>query len=391
MISTQADLRALLERLRGQTEVALDCEFHREGRYHPQLCLVQLSAGGESVALDPFELDLSPLGEVLADASVLKLFHAAENDLPLLADATGQPVRNVFDTQLAAAFVGHGAAPAYTVLVERVCGVSLSKRQRFTDWSARPLSKEQVAYALDDVRYLSRVAATLREELGRRGRLGWATMAFEEMTAKALAPRDPSRLYLKLGPLRGMSSRQLAMLRELAAWRDRRAAEVDRPLQRVAPDEALRQMAFNPPRNAADVGRVRGLQGLGGSGEGLLEAVRRALELPAADCPPVAGGHERDERIELVSQILATALRSRANELELAPALIANRDQIEQLVVWHFSGRRGAPPEMVVEGGWKRAAAGEMLLSLLDGRHCLRVNPDAPGGVEIIPAAPEAR
>jgi ribonuclease D len=391
MISTDADLRALLERLRGRAEVSLDCEFHREGRYHPQLCLVQLSSGEEMAALDPFEVDLSPLGEVLADASVVKLFHAAENDLPLLADATGGTIRNVFDTQIAAAFVGHGAAPAYTVLVERVCGVSLSKRQRFTDWSARPLSKEQVAYALDDVRYLPRVAAELRAELERRGRLQWASMAFEEMAAKALAPRDPSRLYLRLGPLRGMSPRQLAVLREVAVWRDARAAEVDRPLQRVAPDEALRQIAFNPPRNAGDVGRLRGLQGIGGGAAGLLAAVRRALEMPAEDCPPVSESHERDERTELVSQMLATALRSRANELELAPTLIANRDQLEQLAVWHFAGRQGAPPEAAVPGGWKRDAAGEMLLALLEGRYSLRVKADAPGGVEIMPVTPDAR
>jgi ribonuclease D len=112
MISTQADFHALLGRLRGQPEIAIDCEFHGEGRYYPQLCLVQLSSGGEVVAIDPFKIDLTPLGEVLADASVVKVFHAAENDLPLLADATGQPVRSVFDTQLAAAFVGHGASPA---------------------------------------------------------------------------------------------------------------------------------------------------------------------------------------------------------------------------------------------------------------------------------------
>src|SRR3972149_3351428 len=154
MISTQTDFHALLGRLRGQPEIAIDCEFHREGRYYPQLCLMQLPTGGEVVAIDPFKIDLTPLGEVLADASVLKVFHAAENDLPLLADATGQPIRNVFDTQIAAAFGGHGPAPAYALLVERLCGVTLSKRSRFTDWAARPLSEEQGAYALDDVRHL---------------------------------------------------------------------------------------------------------------------------------------------------------------------------------------------------------------------------------------------
>jgi ribonuclease D len=284
-----------------------------------------------------------------------------------------------------AAFVGYGAAPAYALLVERLCGVKLPKTSRFTNWAARPLSQEQVAYALNDVRHLPNVAAELRKELARRGRLQWVTMATADMAAKALAPRDRSLLYLKLGPFKGMSPRQLAVLREAAAWRDRRAAEIDRPLQRVAPDEALRQMAFEPPRTAADVGRTRGLQGVGNGVNGLLAAVRRGLELPDAECPPVPETRARGERTELVSLLLATALRVRANELEIAPSTIANRDQLEQLVAWHFSGRHESPPEIVITGGWKHAAAGEMLLSFLDGRYSLCVDSDAPDGVRLTP------
>lgn len=385
MITAPTDFNALIGKLLGQSEIGLDCEFHREGRYHPQLCLVQLSFGKEVFAVDPFEIDLTPLGKVLADPSILKIFHSAENDIPLLADATGQPIRNVFDTQIAAPFVGFGAAPSYALLVERICGVTLPKTSRFTDWTARPLSKEQVAYALDDVRHLLDVAAVLQERLAGRGRLQWAAMATEEMVARVLAPRDRSLLYLKLGPFKGMSPRQLAVLREVAAWRDQRAAEVDRPLQRVAPDEALRQIAFEPPRTEAAIGRLRGLQGVGSGVNGLLAAVRRALALPNEDCPPVPELRARGERVELVSLLLATALRVRANEIEVAPSTIANRDQLEHLVAWHFSGRQEPLPEIVIPGGWKYAAAGEMLLSFLDGRYSLRVNPDAPDGVVLTP------
>lgn len=388
MIGTQADFHELLGRLRGQPEIAIDCEFHGEGRYYPLLCLVQLSSGEEVVAIDPFKIDLTPLREVLADASVLKVFHAAENDIPLLADAIGQPVRSVFDTQIAAAFVGHGAAPGYSLLVERLCGVTLSKKSRFTDWAARPLSEEQVAYALDDVRHLLTVAAALRKELAARDRLQWATMATADMVAKALLPRDRARLYLKLGPLKGMSSRQLAVLRAVADWRDQRAAEINRPIQSVAPDEALRQMAFEPPRTAADVGPLRGLQRVGNGVGSLLAAVKRALELPDADCPPVMGARGRDERMELVSLLLATALRVRANELNIAPSKIASRDQLEYLVAWYFSERHGPQPEIVRPSGWKHAAAGEMLLSFLDGRYSLCVSPEAPDGVTLTPVSP---
>ena len=208
-------------------------------------------------------------------------------------------------------------------------------------------------------------------------------MAIEDMVARALAPSDRSLLYLKLGPFKGMTFRQLAVLREVAAWRDRRAAEIDRAVQRVASDEALRQMAFEPPRTAAEVSRARGLQGVGNGVNGLLAAVRRALELPDEDCPPVPELRARDERTELVSLLLATALRVRANELEIAPSMIAKRDQLEHLATWHFSGRHENPPEIVSPGGWRHAAAGEMLLSFLDGRYRLGVDSNAPDGVTL--------
>lgn len=387
MISTKADLHALIGRLRGESEIAIDCEFHSEGRYRPQLCLVQLSSSREVVAVDPFDVDLTPLGEVLEDTSVVKVFHAAANDLPLLADATGQPVRGVFDTQIAAAFVGHGASPAYPLLVERLCGVSLSKKSRFSDWVGRPLSQEQVAYALDDVRHLLGLAAALRTELVGRGRLQWATVAIENMAAKALVPPDGSRLYLKIRSLQEMSSRQLAVLREVAAWRDRRAAEVNRPLQSVCPDEALRQISFELPRTATQVERMRGLQRVGNGISGLLAAVKQAIELPDADCPPVIEPSTRDERTELVCLLLGTALRVRANELQIAPSVIAGRDQLEQLVAWYFAGRHEPPPEVMLPSGWKYAAAGEMLLYFLDGRYSLCLSPEAPDGVALTPVS----
>jgi ribonuclease D len=147
-------------------------------------------------------------------------------------------------------------------------------------------------------------------------------------------------------------------------------------------------MAFEPPRTRADVVRLRGLQGVGDGADGLLAAVRRALELPDAGCPPVPELRSRDERTELVSMLLATALRLRANELEIAPSMMATRDQLESLVAWHFSGRQKSTPEIVLPGGWKYAAAGEMLLSVLDGSYNLCVSPEAPNGVTLRAVSP---
>jgi ribonuclease D len=386
MIRTQAELEALIGRLRRHDQLAVDCEFHSEGTYHPRLCLVQLHGGEEAAAIDPFEVDLRPLGALLADAEVQKVLHAAETDLQLLARATGATIRNVFDTQVAAGFVGREAAPSYALLVERTTGVVLSKTLQYTDWRARPLSAEQVDYALNDVRHLPAVAAALHKELARRGRADWAACEQGERVAKALAPRDRARLWLKLGPFKDLSSRQLAILREVAAWRDGRAEELDWPVQRVAPDRALRQLAFEPPRTPRDLEGSRGLQGVGAGARGLLAAVERALTLPEADCPPMFTPRARDERVEPVGQLLATALRARGQELDLAPSLLANRDELEALAAWHFLRRDQPPPEPLVPGTWKHAAAGDLLLGLLEGRLALAVDPGAPTGVIARPA-----
>lgn len=386
MIETRERLLALVERIRGAGEIALDCEFHGEGRYYTKLCLVQIAGGDEIAAIDPLAVDLAPLGELLADPSIVKLFHSGQNDIPLLARATGETIRNVFDTQVAAPFVGFRSTPPYPLLIERLCGVRLSKRERFTDWSARPLSDEQIEYALDDVRYLPQVATALRRSLERLGRLEWVAMATEEMVAKALAPRDRSRLYLKLRLPRDLSRRKLAIVREAAAWRDRRAAEVDIPPHRVMNDDVVVQMAYKPPRTPEDVSRMRGTQSLGRAVGGLLEAIRHAMELPESELPPPIEIEERNERGELLALLLSTALRVLANELEIAHQVIATRDQMDELVAWHAGGRSGEVPELVAPEGWKGAAVGDVLLAVLDGKMVLRADPSAPTGVALAPA-----
>jgi len=383
MIPSRADLHERLGRLRTRPAVAVDCEFHSEGTYYPELCLVQLAAGDEAFALDPLAHDPAVLGPLLADPAIVKVFHSGEIDVQVLARATGGPIRTVFDTQIAAAFAGHDASPGYALLVERLCGVALSKTSQFTDWRARPLSPEQVTYALNDVRYLLPMADTLKADLVRRGRLAWAQQEIDEMVARALTPRDRSRQYLKLGPFREMSPRQLAILREVAAWRDERAAQLNLPVQRVAADRALRQLAFDPPRSVGEVAELRGLQGLGRGAAGLHEAVEHALALPDDRCPPVFASRVRDLRLEPVAQLLATALRVRANELAIAPSMIANRDDLEVLAGWHFAGRTEPAPELASPTGWRFAAAGDLLQGVLAGRVRVRVDADAPVGVVV--------
>lgn len=379
MISTQREFNELVRKLASHPEIAVDCEFHGEGRYRPRLCLVQLGYSGEGVVVDPLCVDLSPLREVLESESVVKLCHAPEQDIQLLAAATGGTIRNVFDTQIAAAFVGYGISESYATLVESICDVKLSKASRLTNWLARPLTLAQITYAVNDVRYLPQVAAALRNKLIMLDRFAWATTAMSDMVAKALAGRDRSRLYLRIGPLKTLSSRQLAVLRELAVWRDRRAEETDRPPRSVVADEALLQIAVEPPGNAAELVKLRGCDKIGKGAEGVMKAIEAGRSVSDADCPPVVA--DRDERTDSVAAFLGTALRVRANQLQIAPLIIANREQIEALVTWYFAGRPEPAPEVVTTGGWRRAAAGDLLLSCLEGQQALRVNGEASLGV----------
>ena len=383
VVTRQPDLERLVRDLATQPSIPLDCEFHSEATYHPRLCLVQVGCGPDAMALDPFVLDLTPLAAVLSDPAIQKVVHAGETDLRLLARATGRPVQNVFDTQVAAAFVGPDAAPSYATLVERYAGAVLSKASQYTDWTLRPLSREQVAYALNDVRHLPAVAAALHERLSALGRLGWAADETLRRVAKAQSPRDRSRLYHKLGPLKDFSSRQLAVLREVAAWRDRRAEQQDVPVGRVVQDRALRQLAFDLPRTRRDLEGLRGFPRLDGGIDGLLDAIARALALPDDQCPPVLSPRGVDERLDPVAQLLATAARVRALDLDLAPSMLATRDDLECVARWHLAGRPDPRPDLLDPATWQRAAIGDLLLDLLDGRAGLRVDLSAPAGVVI--------
>jgi ribonuclease D len=388
IVSSRPDLEALVDRLRSVSQIAIDCEFQGEGRYHPLLCLVQLyfeeNGQGVGLVIDPFEVDLEPLGEILADEHIEKLFHSGENDIPLLVRATGRPVRNVFDTQIAASFTGHGASPSYVALVDRLCSVRLSKTSRFTDWTKRPLDDEQYEYALDDVRYLPSMVAQLKQALDERGRLGWVEGAVEDMLQNAHQPRDRERLYLRLGPHRGMSPRQLAVLREMAIWRDARAEELDRPPGRIVSDDVLKQLGRTPPRRGEDLSQRRGMKGVGRAADALAAVAERAMQLPESELPEVVAHRQGDERVELVSILLGAVLRLRAAELEIAPTIIATRAGLDALAEWHFGGRMGAPPDFADPAGWKFEAAGRLLLEFLNGRYSLGVDADAPGGTRLI-------
>jgi len=378
-IRSNAAFLEVVKRLADADELCLDCEFHGEGRYYANLCLVQLAFGNERVAIDSHQVNLAPLAPALESENVRKVLHDGRQDLPLLARAVGtSSFRGVFDTQVAAAFAGYGGSIGYGALVSEVCGVELDKSLQVSDWT-RELSDAQLEYALDDVRYLSAVSSELRTTLTAKGRMAWALEACLDAARRALMKPDPEKLYRKVSSTSRLSGSQLGILREVAKWRERVAEALDKPPATVANDLALKSLALQPPSDLRSLKGVRGL-GAGGSqpwaGE-LLQAVALGASKPEPTRPPQ---REQEALIEGLTSMLGLARRFVAIREGIAGELLVNQAELRTLAEWHLDGR---PSDVALEvlGGWRRAVVGEFLLRVLAGELAFRVDPAAPSGI----------
>jgi ribonuclease D len=357
LIATTPALSALTARLATLARIGLDTEFLRERTYRAQLCLVQLATADEAVCVDPLALtQLAPLAQVLAADEVLKVMHASRQDLEVLLPVAGL-TRPVFDTQIAASLTGLPAQVGYADAVRRFLGQELDKSHTRTDWSRRPLSREQVDYALDDVRYLLPLAARLEEELARLGRLEWlaeelATLG--EVRALTVAPEDA---WLRLKGLRPLDPGRERLARALAAWRERSALEHDRPRGWILDDAVLRELVMQVPRTLTALAGIPQIPpGLvkrrGGE---LLECVERA-QVPQP-LPALPGRPRPDPVKTALLKKLSSISHATARELNLAPEVLATRRDLEQLA----DGRRDG----ALLRGWRRAVLGERLLAAL--------------------------
>jgi len=361
-IDTPEALATLCARLRGAPWLAVDTEFIRERTYRAQLCLVQVADDQIVACIDTLALaSLDPLLELLLDSATVKVFHAARQDLEILHDLTGGHVpAPVYDTQLAATLAGFGDQVGYAELVQRLLGVALDKSHARTDWSARPLDPEQLRYAADDVRYLGRAYRELAGRLEREGRDGWLADDFDRLVDPAQYRSDPDAAWQRLrgaGQLRG---RQLAVLQALAAWRERRAAESDKPRRWIIDDATLLALAKSAPTRREQLAKVRGLgEGLvRRHGPDLLELIQAAREAPPPEAPgPRPARLEADE--EACVDALMALLRLLAGQHGVAPATLAARRDLEALV----RGERDLP----LLQGWRHGLVGAALERFLAG------------------------
>ncbi len=357
IITNQNDLARLGARVARARAIALDTEFLRERTYRAQLCLLQIAGAEGAVCVDPLAVaDLSPLASVLGPGGPLKVMHASRQDIEVLMPALGltQPV---FDTQIAAALAGLPAQIGYADLVRRLLGVALAKAHTRTDWCARPLSDEQVSYALDDVRYLLPLEERLTAELARLGRNEWLAEELASLTEPGAYTVEPGEAWLRLRGLRGLDEPRARLAGELAAWREERAIERNRPRGWILDDVSLREIIITAPRSLAALAAVGGMPPgvVKHCGEQILERIR-AAGLPR-ELPPVnLRGRPDPARAALLKQ-LGAIHRAVAADLALSPEVLATRRDLEQLA----DGRRDVP----LLRGWRRAIIGERLLAAL--------------------------
>jgi ribonuclease D len=357
--------RELVARLAEADVYGLDTEFHRERTYHARLALLQLSWRGGLAVVDPLEVDVAPLAEVLRGDGVC-LMHAASQDLEILARVCGTVPARLFDTQVAAGFLGYSSV-GLSGLLHAELGRTLPKSDRLTDWLARPLSEAAVAYAASDVAHLHELYDVLVTKLEARGRLQWAVDECEVHRLRGAAVPVPEQAWWKIKEARSLRGRAAAVAQTIAAWRERKAADLDRPVRFLLPDLAMVSMAQRPPAVEDDLRRVRGLDDgkrRGGAAKELLEVVAEgmALDLDEVQAPPV-DGVDRSRRA--TASLVSAWAAQRARALEIDPAILATRADIELFL----AGEGGR-----LADGWRHDVVGEPIRALASGEASLAID-----------------
>lgn len=375
MIRDQREFEELVARLREAEHFGIDTEFVRETTFRPRLCLIQLWLSEGAVAVDPFEVeDLAPLLEVIESPDVEKVVHAGQQDMELFFLASGRPPRRVFDTQVAAALLGHGESIGYSRLVEKLLGQRLDKRETFTDWSRRPLREAQVEYALNDVRYLLPLREKLLDELARRGRESWLSRELEVFERSSYYQRDPETMYQRVRGAGKLEGKALAALQELAAWREEEARRLDRPRGHIVSDGILVEVARRLPTSLEDLRAVRGLHPrlLRRSGAGIVARVSRALKRSPTDYPAPVERRPRDPKVDLLVDLLEVLIKVHAARLSISAGYLATRKELAELASDSLAGRLESSAHRVLRG-WRGELVGEELLAFLRGKTRIRV------------------
>ncbi|MBC8021064.1 MAG: ribonuclease D [Methyloceanibacter sp.] len=387
LISRTDELAEACARLGSAPFVAVDTEFMREQTFWPRLCLIQIAADGTEVLIDSMApgLDLTPFFELMISERVLKVFHSARQDVEIVHHLARVIPHPIFDTQVAAMVCGFGEAVSYSMLVKRLLNRNLDKTSRFTDWSRRPLSERQLTYALGDVIHLRDLYPKLRTQLDKSERASWLNEEMAVLTDPATYELHPEQAWKRL-KMRIKTPKALAVLMELAAWREREAQTQDVPRARILKDEAMYDIASQAPRTIEDLGSLRTLHnGFARSmrGRAVLEAVGRGLERDPETIPPIERGEPMPPEAQAVVDLLRVLLKARAGSHGVAPKLIATSDELEEIA-------RSDGPDAPVLRGWRKKLFGDDALALKRGELALVIRKGEVAVIAPEGAAPDA-
>jgi ribonuclease D len=367
-ITTTEALAALCTRLAAEDFITVDTEFMREKTYYPELCLVQL-AGAQDVAVVDAQakgIDLAPLGALLAAPNVVKVFHACRQDIEIFLLMFGAVPARIFDTQIAAMVAGFGDQVGYDSLVASLTGGHIDKAHRFSDWSARPLTPAQIAYAAADVTHLRRVYERLLARLQAEGRMDWVGQEMAALTEPGTYRVDPERAWERL-KLRTSNRRQLAIIQAIAAWREREAQRINIPRQRLVKDEQIPEIAALAPDDAEGLTRARGISAgfaAGKSGVSLLAAITAAKAIPEEDLPRSERRGDAPRASPALVALLKVLLNARAEQNNVAARLVASAEEIEALALDETA-------ENPVLEGWRGEMFGLDAVRLIKGEIAL--------------------
>ncbi len=368
-ITTTRDLAAVCARLARQPFVTVDTEFLRETTYYPLLCVAQIASADEAVVIDTLApgIDLTPFFDLMVDERVLKVFHAARQDIEIVWHMAGRIPHPIFDSQVAAMVLGYGDLISYDQLVQRITGDTLDKSNRFTDWSRRPLSGAQLAYAVSDVTHLRDVYLALAADLAERGRSEWVGEEMEILTSPDTYRAEPERAWQRL-KTRVRKAKELAVLIEIAAWREREAQTRDLPRGRVLRDDALGDIAIQAPTTLERLSHVRSLpKGFERSrwGQDVIDTVLRGLNRDPKTLPAVERQKPTNANGATV-ELLKVLLRMTAEQHGVAAKIIATVDDLEQMAADDAA-------DVPAFRGWRRELFGDKALALKQGRLSLSV------------------
>ena len=373
LVNDDQGLADLCNTLRDSEWLAVDTEFEREKTYFPELCLVQLSDGRDVAIVDPISIDnLSPLKELLYKASITKIFHAARQDLEIFYFLWGSLPANIFDTQIAAPLLGYDEQAGYGKLVQNMLGVSLEKAHTRTNWKKRPLSKDQLQYAADDVIYLAKLYPLIRDSLENCGRKDWLGAELDNLSDPALYQLDPEQYLKRIKNTRKLNSTKRSLLKKLVSWREEVARDENKPRNWILRDEALLDIASLSPREKSDLGSLKALKSgdIGRHSESILQLCRSAQAEPVESSPAKHEQRSLTAEEKTLRDALSVVVSVIAIQNQLNPKVLAPQKELEKFIL--------KQKPCLLTAGWRKELLEEVLTQFMHGNSALIINSGMP-------------